>query len=267
MSTEKQLWPFDKPRLAPMRSEFDDEERVVPMVPQADPGKNALIAFVNGLPWKKAWLPEQYSALDKAVAEIQNLDLLKGLADKTAALASYARALDKNEVAARNLTRANNAIWRRMGALYKECEGQAGRPPNNRPRPGPISGAAAKGREIGHSKRQVAKAKAIASVPPAQFDKAQKSEPPPSATALEKAAPKVKPALKKASAPRPKAKEQTPEWKAATKLLNAWAALIKATDGLNIKLAVAGLEPDEKKMVRADLQKVKKQIDKTLAAL
>ncbi len=131
-------------------------------------------------------LPKSYEAARTALAQCQAIDECKEWADKSAALASYARQAEDFELeqmAARIRARA----MRRAGELAKQMMQPNGtnRFTNHRKEADLLPMPKAKVQEVsGFSEWQLKSALRIANIPQADFDKEVESQNPPQITAL-----------------------------------------------------------------------------------
>jgi len=139
------------------------------------------------LPIKNALLPERYERARVALSECNRVDECKDWADKAAALASYARQADDDQMfnlARRIQTRA----IRRAGELLKEFDGRDGRNlPDTKNRGGPTFSPLTRsdvGERAGMSRDQQVTAVRVANVPESEFESSVESDNPPSVTAL-----------------------------------------------------------------------------------
>ena len=129
-----------------------------------------------------AHLPATYAQARTAIAECEAIDECKTWADKAAALASYARMANDNEML-RMATRIRDRAIRRAGELLVEVEPQPGARTDREPdRAAPTRFAVAK--EAGLSRDQAVAAIRVARVPSASFEQQVESDTPPTVTAL-----------------------------------------------------------------------------------
>lgn len=144
-----------------------------------------------------ARLPQTYESAKAALANCANIDECWDWADKAAALASYAKQADDDELM-KMATRIRDRAIRRAGELLKQIEpSKGGRPSETRGATGPSfepSSRKEAGEAAGMSDRQIKTAIRVANVPDEQFEKQVESKNPPTVTALaeqgKKAAPK-----------------------------------------------------------------------------
>lgn len=132
----------------------------------------------------QARLPETYENARVALAECQQVDECKDWADKAAALASYARQSEDDQLE-RMAQRIRARAIRRAGELLKQIE-----PGKTGPKPG-LSVAdhtqltrEDAAREAGMSKHQQVQATRIANVPQQDFDAQVEAEKPPTLSQL-----------------------------------------------------------------------------------
>jgi hypothetical protein len=128
----------------------------------------------------EARLPRSYEAARLALAECQGLDECKDWADKAAALASYARQAEDDQLE-RMAQRIRARAIRRAGELLRQIEPA----PNHH-----VTGVGAHtsrsdaAREAGMSKHQQVQATRIAAIPERDFDEQVESDAPPTLTQL-----------------------------------------------------------------------------------
>jgi hypothetical protein len=141
---------------------------------------NALPSNINAA---SARLPQTYEAAKTALANCASLDECQDWADKAAALASYARQADDDQLE-KMAVRIRARAVRRCGELLKQFDA---RPANASKQSGDtptlISQREAAGR-AGLSKDQQVTAVRVANIPEAVFDDQVESEAPPTITAL-----------------------------------------------------------------------------------
>ncbi len=136
------------------------------------------------VPTHDARLPETYESAKQALAECSRIDECKDWADKSQALASYAR--QANDDALHKMAiRIQVRAMRRMGELVKTFQTgpKGGRPSKNGTGTHTVSQRqAAEG--AGVSKHQEVTAVRIANVPEPEFEAAMESDDPPTVTKL-----------------------------------------------------------------------------------
>lgn len=134
-----------------------------------------------------ARLPQTYEGAKTALAECVRLDECQTWADKAAALASYAKQANDDELM-RMATRIRDRAIRRAGELLKQIEpNKGGRPSETtagtRPSFEPVSRTEAAA-SAGLSAHQAKQAIRVANVPADQFEKLVESQTPPTVTKL-----------------------------------------------------------------------------------
>ena len=136
------------------------------------------------VPIGDAPLPRTYEAARQALEECSRVDECKDWADKAAALASYARQADDDELY-RMARRIQGRAVRRAGELLKAFQtgAKGGRPTKNGGGAPTVSQRAA-ANAAGMSKRQEVTAVRIANLPEGDFEAAVESDAPPTVTAL-----------------------------------------------------------------------------------
>ena len=153
-----------------------------------------------------ARLPQTYENARLALAECERVDECKDWADKAAALASYHKQAD-NEEMFQMLRRIQARAVRRAGELLKDFQadthenlmrGKSRVVPNHNPGTATTQRQAAK--EAGMTEHQTSVARQVAEVPEDVFEEAVESESPPSVSALAEMGKKKRP---KPSGPKP----------------------------------------------------------------
>lgn len=140
-----------------------------------------------------ARLPQTYESAKVALANCANIDECKDWADKAAALASYAKQADDDELM-KMATRIRDRAIRRAGELLKQIDGQGKR--TDKLTDGDDSKLTQReaARAAGMSERQQVTAVRVASIPAEEFDRQVESNNPPTVSKLaeqgKKAAPK-----------------------------------------------------------------------------
>lgn len=140
-----------------------------------------------------AQLPATYQNAKNALSECVQIDECVTWADKAAALASYAKQANDDEMM-KMATRIRDRAIRRAGELLKQIEPQSGKRTDIEP----SSGAPTRldvAKEAGMSRDQMHTAIRVANVPQADFDRQVESDNPPTVTKLAEQG--------KKSAPRP----------------------------------------------------------------
>jgi hypothetical protein len=186
-------------------------------------------------------------------------DLLKELADKTKALASYERARRESATAAKNLARVNTRLWRRMGELYRARAAQGSRSDfQDKARK---LGATAAGALMGHSKDQVYEAMALADLHEEDFVADQQSENPSPKTRLAERGRQVR------AKPKPSPSDpHSDESKMATKLLNLLENFEAVRRPLRPNFAAKGMRPKERRDCTKQAADAQSWLDVVIAA-
>lgn len=207
----------------------------------------------------EAPLPEMYERARGALAEAQRVDECKDWADKAAALASYARQADDDELY-KMARRIQGRAVRRCGELLKEFQNQTiglkegprstgtvttgEPPPEGEPQTQREAAEAA-----GMSKRQEVTARRVSEVPENEFEAAVESDEPPSVTAL-------------AERGRTALTEEKPEgFKAATAALGGFRQLAEFCTDNAPALVASGLRDREVEDFARNLTAVQEWID------
>jgi hypothetical protein len=130
-----------------------------------------------------ASLPVKYEAARVALLECDRVDECKDWADKSAALASYAKQ-SKDEELFRTSMRIKARAIRRCGELLREIEAKAHRGKKGGTVPDHLSKRKQAADEAGLSGRQAKDAIRVANVPEESFEEQVESDDPPTITAL-----------------------------------------------------------------------------------
>ena len=131
-----------------------------------------------------ASLPQTYQNAQAALAECSQVDECKDWADKAAALASYARQSEDQELE-RMAQRIRARAIRRAGELLKQIEPQHGA--NQNISAGDHTKVLTRdsaARDAGMSKHQQVQATRVASIPPQDFERQVESDKPPTLSQL-----------------------------------------------------------------------------------
>lgn len=141
-----------------------------------------------------AKLPQTYANAKTALYNCVSIDECQSWADKAAALASYAKQSQDDELM-KMATRIRDRAIRRAGELLKQIEpNKGGRPSETREGAHPSFSRSGAASEAGLSSHQAKQAIRVANVPEDQFNKLVDGPTPPTVTALAeigtKAAPK-----------------------------------------------------------------------------
>jgi hypothetical protein len=208
-----------------------------------------------------ASLPSKYTAAALAISECERIDECKEWADKSAALASYAKQ-SKDETLERAAMRIRARAVRRCGELLAEVEAQhtgrirRGESPNSETRK---SAAAA----AGLSPDQAKTALRVANVPRESFEQQVESDRPPTVTAL--AAQGKKPANR---VPEYERLGMTKEQFQAGMYFSAQVdRFLESARTYAAKDIIAGTERKERKALRSRLQEIHAFTGKLLRAL
>jgi hypothetical protein len=132
-----------------------------------------------------ASLPQTYQAAQAALAQCSQVDECKDWADKAAALASYARQSEDQELE-RMAQRIRARAIRRAGELLKQIEPQPGTRTDLQPSKGAHTRFTREdaAREAGMSKHQQVQSTRIANIPERDFEKQIESPKPPTLSQL-----------------------------------------------------------------------------------
>lgn len=216
-----------------------------------------------------AKLPQAYEAAKLALADCEHVDECKDWADKAAALASYARQADDDDLL-KHATRIRARAVRRAGELLKTFK-QA--PEERLPQSRQTLSTGAHTQEddsprsqreaadaAGMSKHQEAQAVRVASVPEDDFEDAVESESPPSVTKLAKAG--TGPRLVKDDEP-----EKPEGFYEATHTMGAMRRFAERCDKHTPESIAGGLLPSEHPEARSLVQKLDHWLDRFVVNL
>jgi hypothetical protein len=193
-----------------------------------------------------ARLPAAYETARLALRQCARVDECKDWADRAAALASYAKQAEDEELlkmARRIQVRAVD----RCGEILGEIEAATNRHDVSSGRDAPTSkGRFAAGKEAGLSKDQAVTALRVHNVPRDEFEAAVESDNPPTVTALAERGKQSRPAK-----PLLDLGERTPaEFEAATQLIGAVDYFFRTVAPIELTLAVRGCRPEERTNLR-----------------
>lgn len=203
-------------------------------------------------PINAARLPQTYEAARAALAECSEVDECKDWADKAAALASYAKQADDDQLE-RMAQRIRARAIRRAGELLKQVDARGGdRTKSEAVRTFAQSDAA---RDAGMSKHQQVQAVRVANVPADDFERQVESDKPPTLTQL--ASQGIKP---RAPAPDPQTWLQGRDPKMFNRALHLTALITEYADDL-AKSRASEILPHLDDGQRVKLRNALRQID------
>jgi len=183
-----------------------------------------------------ARLPESYASARKALTECAEIDECKEWADRAAALASYARQAEDDQLE-KMCVRIRARAIRRCGELLQEIEpGQGARDGKRQDGDDPPLNRTRAANDAGLSERQRKTALRVANVPADEFEAAVESDEPPTLEAL----------AERGTAKRPQIDlgDRSPEeFAAATKLIGLLGHIERDGIPMDLPLAVRGLSP------------------------
>lgn len=134
------------------------------------------------IPAANARLPQTYESARLALSKCSQIDECQDWADKAAALASYAKQAEDDELE-RMATRIRSRAIARAGELLKSIAPQVGGDRKSEGRPRPVDRTSA-ARDAGMSERQKKTALRVANIPKEEFEALVESPKPPTVTAL-----------------------------------------------------------------------------------
>lgn len=179
---------------------------------------------------QSAKLPKTYEHAKAALAQCAKVDECKKWADKSAAMASYAKQADDKTL--HNLaTKIRARAIRRAGELLREVEpDKGGRPPKTSVGADPGFSRRDLAAEGGLSERQAKQAIRVASIPEKDFEAAVESDSPPTVEQLAKAGVQYRKAEGKAKPSTAHLRGATPEeFYFATQLFGALGRFVERT--------------------------------------
>lgn len=207
-------------------------------------------------------LPKSYEAAKQALANCVSIDECKDWADKAAALASYAKQANDEEMMRQSIRIRDRAI-RRYGELLKQIEpSKGGRPSETRVADGPSYSRKEAASSAGISPRQAKQAIRIANIPAADFERQVESNNPPSVTKLAEQG--------KKSAPRPviDLKGRDPnEFNLAMHYVSGWEYAARDLAALNHDRAIAILTPPERARLRKAITAIDAMTDRIITRI
>lgn len=207
-----------------------------------------------------ARLPQTYESAKTALSECVALDECKSWADKAAALASYAKQANDDELM-KMATRIRDRAIRRAGELLQQIEPKPGARTDVEPSRGAPTRLQAAG-EAGLSRDQMHTALRVANVPKADFDRQVDSPNPPTVTAL----------AKQGTTPAPKPvidlKGRDPaEFNLAMHYVSGWEMAARDLAALNHDRAIPILTPSETERLRVAIAAVDASTDRVITRI
>lgn len=194
-----------------------------------------------------ARLPQTYEAAKTALANCAQLDECQDWADKAAALASYAKQANDDEMMKMAVRIRDRAI-RRAGELLKQIEpGKGGRPSETRGDTPPSLTRKQAMADAGMSADQGKQAIRVANVPAVEFEKQVEGPNPPTVTAL------AEQGKKPASAPKPviDLKGRDPdEFNRSMHFVGAFESYQRDIEKIDIDQVLPGLIDSERERIR-----------------
>lgn len=201
-----------------------------------------------------AKLPQTYENAKTALADCASIDECQSWADKAAALASYAKQANDDELM-KMATRIRDRAIRRAGELLKQIE-----PAKNqydasaRVGTGPSSRSDA-GASAGMSDRQIKTAIRVANVPAAEFERQVESNKPPTVTTLAEQG--KRPGPKQEPKPVIDLKGRDPgEFNRSLHFVAAFEEYAAALAAINLDVLLPALTPDEASRIRVAIAQI-----------
>jgi hypothetical protein len=198
-----------------------------------------------------ARLPVTYENARTALIQCERIDECQSWADKAAALASYARQANDDELH-KLATRIKARAIRRGGELLQEIKPSKGGQPTHSTRAdaGPSRSRAAAGRAAKMSPRQVKTALRVASLPAVEFEAAVESEDPATITEL---------AERGTAKPLVDLKGRDPaEFALATQAQGAIDRLAQFAAATDAAAVARGMFPKERRLIREPIEIVER---------
>lgn len=210
-----------------------------------------------------ARLPETYEVAKAALAHCVHIDECRDWADKAAALASYAKQANDDELM-KMATRIRDRAIRRAGELLKQIEPQQGTRTDLQPTGGTDSKLTRTemARRAGMSDRQQVTAIRVANVPEDEFEAQVESDNPPTVTALAEQG--------KKSAPQPVLDLQgrdPDEFNRAMHYVRGWEFAAKDLAALAHDAAVPILNEAERQRLRAAITSIDTITDRIITRI
>lgn len=209
-----------------------------------------------------ARLPQAYESAKNALTQCVALDECKDWADKAAALASYAKQADDDELM-KMATRIRDRAIRRAGELLQQLDGRGGdRSKSEGGHTSAISQAEA-ARDAGMSKHQQVQAVRIANIPREDFDRQVESDKPPTLSQL---------AMQGIQRPQPRPvvdlKGRDPsEFNLALHYVGGWEMAAKDIAALEHERALSILSPSEINRLRAAIASIDAATDHVITRI
>lgn len=209
-----------------------------------------------------ARLPQTYETAKNALANCASIDECQDWADKAAALASYAKQANDDELM-KMATRIRDRAIRRAGELYKQIPEARGANQNITSDSGPkVLTRKDAAEAAGMSERQMKTAIRVANVPAADFEKQVESPTPPTVTALAEQG--------KKSAPKPVLDLQgrdPDEFNSAMHYVGGWEDAAKDLAALKHEQALPILTPSEIARLRASIKSIDAVTDRIITRI
>lgn len=195
-----------------------------------------------------AQLPKNYEAAKVALAACNQIDECKDWADKSAALASYAKMADDDELY-NFAVRVKARAIRRCGELLQQIEKGRGGQPSHATRGDAPPSRNQTARDAGLSDDQRKDALRLASIPAADFDETVESDTPPTITRLAEQG-----TVKKATSPADIIGDRDPaDFRAATEALGTLNRFVELTQRLDPAAIGRGCSPRERVRIGHDV--------------
>lgn len=229
---------------------------------QFQPSSNGIaaraIAARNG--GDSARLPQSYETAKNALSNCASIDECQDWADKAAALASYAKQANDDELM-KMATRIRDRAIRRAGELLKQIEAQPGKRTDIEP-----SGGAPTRLQVAHdagmSRDQMHTALRVANVPADEFERQVESATPPTVTKLAEQG--------KQSAPKPVLDLQgrnPDDFNRAMHYVGGWEDAAKDLAALQHERALPVLTPSEIARLRAAITSIDAVTDRIITRI
>lgn len=207
-------------------------------------------------------LPQTYESAKRALSECVALDECKSWADKAAALASYAKQANDEELM-KMATRIRDRAIRRAGEILSQVNGQGARTDQLSVGGHTKLTQDQAARDAGMSKHQQVQAVRVANIPRDEFDRQVDSDKPPTLSQL---------AVQGIQRPQPRPvidlKGRSPdEYSLALHYVAGWEFAAKDIAALDHDRAVAILNPSETARLRAAIASIDAATDRVITRI
>lgn len=207
-------------------------------------------------------MPEKYQAAKEALSQCERIDECKDWADKSAALASYAKQ-SGDETLQHIAMRIRDRAIRRCGELLKEFEKSHGANQNIGDGVDTKVTRKSAARDAGLSERQAVTAIRVANVPEDSFESQVESDKPPTVTALAKQGKKAfsgKPVYERLGMTKA-------EFQAGMYFRGEMRDYVESMETYDPSLVINGSEPRERETIKRNIKLIAGYHDKLLCKM